>query len=65
MDKLVIDHVNGGGSQAKRNYPSRNVYYFLDGKPADAQFQILCQNCNQAKASLGVCPGHQSRKIST
>lgn len=63
IDKLVIDHVKGGGSQEKRSYPSRNVYFFLDGKSVNKEkYQILCQNCNQAKASYGQCPGH--RKLS-
>ncbi len=57
QDKLVMDHVLGGGSEEKKSYPSRNVYFFLDGKPVNRQrFQVLCHNCNQAKASLGRCP---------
>lgn len=57
LDKLVIDHINGGGSKEKATYPSRNVYLFLDGSlPDHNRFQVLCQNCNQAKASLGACP---------
>lgn len=57
QDKLVMDHVLGGGSKEKKSYPSRNVYFFLDGKPVDREkFQVLCHNCNQAKASFGRCP---------
>lgn len=56
-DKLVMDHVHGGGSEEKKKYPSRNVYLSLRGKEPDrSKFQVLCQNCNQAKASLGTCP---------
>jgi len=56
-DKLTIDHIDGGGSKEKQSYPSRNVYLFLRGKDPDrSKFQVLCQNCNQAKASFGRCP---------
>jgi hypothetical protein len=55
-DKLVMDHINSGGSKEKKSYPSRNVYLFLKGKEPDRnKFQVLCQNCNQAKAFLGQC----------
>lgn len=61
-DKLVMDHINGGGSKEKELYPSRNVYLFLKGKEPDRKkFQVLCQNCNQAKAFLGQC-SHISQK---
>lgn len=57
MDKLVMDHINGGGSKEKKMYPSRNVYLFLRNKEPDRfRFQVMCQNCNQAKYSLGRCP---------
>ena len=57
IDTLVIDHINGGGSKEKLTYPSKNVYLFLVNKELnELKFQILCQSCNQAKASLGMCP---------
>lgn len=56
-DVLTMDHIRGGGSVAKKTYPSRNVYLFLKGKEPDRnEFQVMCQQCNQAKASYGECP---------
>jgi hypothetical protein len=52
---LVIDHIHGNGTKEKRKYG--NVYNFLlKQQPDYEKYQILCQNCNQAKASLGQCP---------
>lgn len=57
QDKLVMDHILGGGSAEKEFYPSRNIYFFLEDKPVDREkFQVLCHNCNQAKESFGCCP---------
>lgn len=63
-DKLVIDHVNGGGSHEKQRYPARNIYLYLVCRQVDhSRYQVLCQNCNQAKASFGICP-HCARQPS-
>jgi hypothetical protein len=57
QDKLVIDHIHGGGSKEKNSYPARNVYLYLKNLPLNKKkFQVLCQNCNQAKSTLGQCP---------
>lgn len=57
QDKLEMDHIFGGGSKEKKSYPSRNIYFFLKGRPIDRKkFQVLCHNCNQAKGSFGTCP---------
>lgn len=59
-DKLIIDHINGGGSKEKNSYPSRSVYLYLRDKEIDKdKFQILCQSCNQAKELKNGCP-HKS-----
>lgn len=58
---LSIDHVNGGGTQArKQGFPAgARLYIKLRelGYPPD--FRLLCHNCNQAMGFHGYCP-HQS-----
>ncbi len=64
VDKLVIDHINGGGSKEKKGYPSRNIYLFLAGRPVNNdKFRVLCQSCNQAIASCGSCPHTSIRAL--
>lgn len=56
---LTIDHINNDGHLHRK---SRNHNYYLqvkrEGFPKD-KYQLLCMNCNCAKAWFGVCP-HQS-----
>jgi len=61
---LTIDHVNGGGTQERKqlngsgkNSVNRNFYLHLKklGYPPD--YQLLCFNCNMGRArNGGVCP---------
>lgn len=55
---LAIDHVNNDGAEHRREI-RRPIYRWLrqNGFPQD-RFQILCHNCNMAKAMYGMCP-HQ------
>jgi hypothetical protein len=59
---LAIDHINNDGAEAKRNgEPKGGVgfYTYLRRNNYPTGFQVLCHNCNMAKAFYGVCP-HQS-----
>lgn len=56
---LAIDHINGGGRKHRLSIPSGKVYRWLKKQnyPKDG-FQVLCHNCNMAKAFYRICP-HQ------
>lgn len=55
---LVLDHVNGGGSQHRKGTGMRGAgmigWIIRNGYPDD--FQVLCWNCNQARGYYGRCP---------
>lgn len=56
---LTIDHVNGGGGEHRRKLGGGNRRELLEIINADfpADYQILCYNCNFARAKNGgVCP---------
>jgi hypothetical protein len=59
---LGIDHVfeDGHEHRKKGSGIGGNIYYWLkkNNYPKDGRFQILCHNCNMAKAHYGGCP-HQ------
>lgn len=65
---LAIDHINGGGSAARKSgiYGGSKVggsgfYRWLIKNDFPAGFQTLCHNCNLGRQiNGGVCP-HQSR----
>ena len=60
---LVIDHVNGGGSKERRekwSSSSQTFFTYLDRHPRSAKYQVLCQNCNSAKAYHSGCPHHKN-----
>lgn len=56
---LAVDHINNNGAEAKRNgEPKGGVgfYTYLRKNNYPEGFQILCHNCNMAKAFYGECP---------
>lgn len=48
---LQIDHINGGGSQDRKNIGTRQLYGWIIKNIIDAKekYQILCANCNWIK----------------
>lgn len=59
---LAIDHVNGGGSQHRKNIKESSVCYWIKKNNYPEGFQILCHNCNMAKGFYGHCP-HEQKQI--
>lgn len=64
MEFLTIDHIHGGGNKHRKKV-MRNAkragsefYYWLRKNGFPEGFQVLCYNCNCAKAYCGICP-HQ------
>ena len=56
---LQIDHVNNDGAAHRRKIGTGNaVYMWLIRNKFPKGFQVLCANCNYAKARYGRCP-HQ------
>lgn len=53
---LAIDHINNDGAEHRRKLGSNSVYSWLKKNRYPEGFQILCHNCNVAKAFYGGCP---------
>lgn len=56
---LCIDHVDGGGNQdrAQTGLICNKLYLWLiKNNFPKGKYQLLCYNCNMAKAAFGVCP---------
>lgn len=58
---LSLDHINGGGTQHRKNLGSKYILSDLIGRGFPSGYQVLCHNCNQAKGFYGKCP-HQWSK---
>ena len=55
---LIIDHIDGGGNKHRKEM-TRNgqaIYHWLRKNNYPEGFQILCANCNMAKAFNSMCP---------
>jgi hypothetical protein len=59
---LGIDHTNGGGGESRRNggRSGTGLYMQLQREGYPGGYQVLCHNCNQAKADYTECPHHLS-----
>ena len=60
---LAIDHINGGtagkhGTSAREKDRKGTLYQWLRKHDYPPGYQVLCHNCNTAKAAYGKCP-HQ------
>jgi hypothetical protein len=60
---LVIDHVNGGGTQHRLEVGSGShfITWLLDNGLPEG-FRVLCHNCNGALGHYGYCP-HERGKL--
>ena len=58
---LVLDHVLGGGT-AHRKEIKGSIWFWLRSRGYPDGYQVLCWNCNAAKAYEGICP-HQVGKV--
>lgn len=57
-DFLCIDHINGGGNNHRKAIMKQGLdtYSWLARNNYPSGFQVLCHNCNMAKAFYGSCP---------
>jgi hypothetical protein len=55
---LVIDHIDGGGSEERRRLNRRGwrFYAYLRDQGFPVGYRVLCHNCNAARGSFGTCP---------
>jgi hypothetical protein len=53
---LAMDHINGGGTQHRKNEKIVNIDRWLIKNEFPDGFRVLCHNCNQAYGSYGYCP---------
>jgi len=57
---LVLDHVNDDGAEQRRRIGMGGWRFYrwlrLNEYPDDFKLQVLCANCNMAKAHFGGCP---------
>ena len=58
---LTVDHVHGGGSKHRRKIGAANILREIIKEGYPDKYQILCYNCNCAKAFSKVCP-HNKQK---
>ncbi len=56
---LAIDHIEGYTAGPRAASP---LYRWLRTNGYPAGFQVLCHNCNSAKAWYGACPHQRSRR---
>lgn len=61
---LTIDHMNGGGNAHRKQFGSdrRGVHRQLKKEGYPPGYQVLCHNCNSAKAIYGECPHERERR---
>ena len=60
---LTIDHVNNDGHEHRKKVGVANLPIWLKNNNYPDGFQILCWNCNMAKArNKGICP-HKDNNI--
>ncbi|MBA7506554.1 hypothetical protein ES706_05245 [subsurface metagenome] len=57
---LTIDHINGNGNQHRKSIGAGSTFYdWLIRAGMPEGYQVLCYNCNIARAWYGICP-HQA-----
>ena len=55
---LSMDHINGDGSVDRKSGMADHIWDWIKKNNYPESLQILCFNCNMAKAHYGYCP-HQ------
>lgn len=55
IEFLAIDHIENNGAEHRKTFKI-NIYDWLIKNNYPKGFQILCHNCNMAKAFYGKCP---------
>lgn len=64
---LCLDHIDGGGNAHRKSIGGSNrsaIWWWLKKNGYPPGFQVLCHNCNMAKAFSGICPHEEARQKS-
>lgn len=62
IEFLTLDHIyNNGAEERKNGLEGRNLFYYLRKNNFPDGYQVLCMNCNWAKAKYGYCPHNISK----
>jgi hypothetical protein len=56
IEFLCIDHIEGVGGGRRRTRMGTRFYQWLKKNGFPSGYQVLCFNCNVAKAFYGICP---------
>lgn len=61
---LAIDHINNDGAKQRKELKETrgatgSFYYWLKKNNYPKGYQVLCHNCNMAKAFYKICPHQQ------
>lgn len=60
---LSVDHVNNNGAEdRKKGLRGYRLYLWIVKNNYPEDYQVLCYNCNQAKAISGICPHEEERQ---
>lgn len=60
IEFLSIDHINNNGAKQRReDKSSAKICRWLKKNNYPKGYQVLCFNCNMAKALYGSCPHHK------
>lgn len=67
LEFLTIDHINDDGADHRREMKEKHgyvveIYRWLKNNNFPKGFQVLCWNCNCAKAHYGICPHEVERR---
>lgn len=61
---LSIDHINGGGTQHRKQVGKGAAFYrWLEKNSYPPEFQVLCMNCQFGRRICGVCPHQRNRSL--
>jgi hypothetical protein len=62
---LTLDHIHDDGRRERMKIRTSQALYkrILDGKAPQNRYQLLCYNCNLAKAHYGRCPHTALRSV--
>lgn len=60
LEFLTIDHINGGGTQHRKQLKNATIYGWLKKNNYPDGFRVLCMNCNFATRFKKECP-HKRR----
>lgn len=61
-DFLAVDHIENNGNEHRKKLKGTNIYLWLIKNSFPEGFQLLCFNCNSAKAFFGGCPHTKLRE---